>query len=164
MLNYLKYVLGAMIFAAALAGLGWLIAWRLYDVRLFSVQSASMAPVFNKGDLLIDIRPSHFKPGDIVSYNSQTLPGEIVTHRIIKTSGGYLVTKGDSLKSADPPVPITAIQGKAVAVLPKAGYLFDQLHRPAGLIAIVYAPALAITVTELWLLTGRYKYRTYRFT
>lgn len=164
MLGYLKYLLGSIIMAAALAGISWLIAWRVLDARILSVQSGSMAPAFNKGDLLIDIRPAHLKTGDTISYPSLVNPGQIVSHRIIKLSGSTLTTKGDGLAAADPAIPASVVLGRTVTVIPKAGYAFDQLYRPAGLIAMVYAPALIITVTELWLLTGRYGYRPYRFT
>lgn len=149
-----------------LASIGWLMLWRAHGAKLFSVQSDSMAPTFNKGDLLIDIKatPQSIKPGDVISYLSLQNSGEIVTHRVVSLNyaKGYFITKGDNLAQPDPQVPLNRLTGKTVKAVPKLGYLFDQLYKPLGLLTFIYLPAALIVITELWLLTGQYKYQPYQ--
>lgn len=150
----------------AVISVAWLVLWRTHDAKLFSVQSGSMAPTIDKGDLAIDIKagPKTIKPGDVISYLSLQNPGEIVTHRVvgINYAKGYFITKGDNLNQNDPQVPFDRLVGKTVKVIPRLGYLFDELHKPLGLLAFVYLPAALIVIAELWLLTGQYKYRPYQ--
>lgn len=164
MIGYLRFLSVTLLVSLSLVAAGWLAAWRLAGVRIFSVQSGSMAPVFARGDLLIDLRPAGLHVGDIVSYASQIHPGETVSHRITGIDGGSIITKGDNLPTPDPPVGRQMLRGRAIAALPLAGYALDWLRRPYGLLAVVYLPALIITAGELWRLTGELGYRSYRFT
>jgi signal peptidase I len=162
MLNYLKYLLGALIVCGSLIAAGWLIAWLMWGASFYSVQSGSMVPTLHRGDLVVSVRPGSLSVGDVVSYPSASIPGQLVTHRVAAISRGYVTTKGDNLLTADPPVVAAAIKGKSVAAIPWAGYVFDRLRTPLGLALIVYLPALAVVVGELWLVTGHFKYRPYQ--
>ncbi len=166
MLNFLKYFLAFILISLAVVSSTWLILWKTEGARLFSVQSDSMKPVVNRGDLIIDLRPNlaAVKPGDVVSYYSSKTAGEIVTHRVVINNyqRGYLVTKGDNLTQADPPVPSKMVIGRTLKSIPKLGYVFDKLHTTAGLIGFVYVPAAIICLIELWIITGQYKHRPYQ--
>jgi signal peptidase I len=160
--GYLRYVSSCFLVTVAVLGIIWLIAWKTWGLQFFSVQSDSMKPVMAKGDLILEVRPAVIKPGDIVTYPSQVNPGETVSHRVTAVGKVEIITKGDNLATADPPIAITGVKGRAIVAFPKAGYLFDQLRKPAGLLIAVYIPALIITALELWRITEYFKYRNYR--
>jgi signal peptidase I len=166
MLNFIRYLLASLLFIMAAAAIAWLALWRLEGARLFSVQTGSMAPAINKGDLVLDVQtpPKQLKAGYIISYASPARPGEIVTHRIAKAeiANGYLVTKGDNLDQTDPPVPLAAVLGRTVKVVPKAGMVFDKISRPWGLVGLIYLPAATIVLIELGRLSRQFKARPYQ--
>jgi signal peptidase I len=163
MFKFLRFILMSYLIVAALGCLAWLVLWRTQGVRLYSVQTGSMAPTIQPGDLVVStkINPSNLQVGDIVSYKGQ--PGA-VTHRVYKifNQKDYLVTKGDNLTQPDPPVSYDQITGKTIKVIPRLGHLFDFLRRPVGLISLVYAPALLIVSIEMYHLAGHFNRRLYR--
>lgn len=149
--------------AMVIASLAGLVLWRTQGLRFYSVQTGSMSPVLKPGDLAISVRPANLQPGDIISYRSSANSQQIVSHRIIQAnpSKGYLITKGDNLTQSDPAVPYSSVTGKTVKAIPNAGYLVDFIHKPAGLIGVVYLPALAIAAYELSRLISRLSYHSY---
>jgi signal peptidase len=165
MFKFLKIyfeIAAALIVLAAASGL---VLWKTEGLRFYSVQTGSMSPVLQPGDLVVATKPhlSDLQPGDIISYASPQNPQKIITHRIYQTNPakGYLVTKGDNLAYQDPPVAYSSITSKAVRAVPKLGYGLDFLHKPAGLIGLVYLPALLITAYELQRLAARFTYARY---
>ncbi|MFX0080093.1 MAG: signal peptidase I, partial [Candidatus Hermodarchaeota archaeon] len=78
---------------------------------LLAVESGSMEPVFYRGDLVIvrAVDPTTLVVGDIVIYNSSSIPGGSgdvpIVHRIIEIQevGGQLrfITKGDNNPGPD---------------------------------------------------------------
>lgn len=143
-----------------------LVLWKTEGLRFYSVQTGSMSPVLQPGDLVISVKtqPNHLQVGDIISYASPQNPQKIITHRIYQANlnKGYLVTKGDNLAYQDPPIAYSSVTSKAVKALPKLGYGLDFLHAPLGLISLVYLPATLITAYELQKLAGRYNYAKYQ--
>jgi signal peptidase len=71
--------------------------------RVLVVNSGSMAPTFNAGDLIVIVRspePEELQPGMIVTF--QTKEGDVVTHRIVRIEPeGYIKTKGDANEGID---------------------------------------------------------------
>lgn len=67
------------------------------------VTGASMLPVIQAGDVLRIRRhlPDELELGKIILYHRS---GRLIAHRILRISGEYLFTRGDSLPSLDPPV------------------------------------------------------------
>jgi signal peptidase I len=122
-----------------------------------------MKPVLQPGDLAVSVKPARLQPGDIVSYRSSTNPQEIVSHRLIKNypSRGYVITKGDNLTQPDPAVPLSAVTGRTIKVIPKLGYLVDTLKSLAGMVGLIYLPALALASYELSRLLTVVNYRSY---
>jgi signal peptidase len=147
-------------------GGAWIVVSRIEGAKLLSIQSDSMQPVLNKGDLVIEtkIDPQKLQAGEVISYRSTQHPGLVITHRIIKTdyTRRYLVTKGDNLKTPDPPVLFESVVGKSYKNIPKLGYVFDTVRKPVGLVVFVYVPALIITLSELWILAKSYHRNTYQ--
>jgi signal peptidase len=162
----IRYFLLGLSGVLAVAALSGLILYKTAGLRLYSVQSGSMAPAMLIGDLAIDLKApsSLLKPGDVISYVSSNGSGEIVTHRIVNIDNnkGVVITRGDNLAQADPPVPANAVIGRTVKTVPAAGYLLDQLHKPLLLISLVYIPGLVIAAAEIRRLGCHYGRRPYQ--
>jgi signal peptidase len=159
---FLAVILSALV-ATCIAGLA---LWKTQSLRLYSVQSGSMAPALKTGDLAVSVKPKVITAGDIVSYQSGSDPRKIISHRVINTlpQKGYVITQGDSLPLSDPPVPYSSILGKTVFAVPAAGRLFDLIHKPLGLISLVYLPSLVLAAYELNRLIRRFSYDRYTLT
>lgn len=161
MLRYLKFLLNFYLAAAVLAASVWLVLWAS-GFSVYSVQTSSMAPVLQPGDLAISVKPSlnQLNIGDIITYKNAS--GISITHRIfgLNPRQGTITPKGDNLTYPDPPIHISQIQSKTVKAVPSAGSMLDYLHRPLGLILLVYLPALFICALQLQKLinwqAGRY--------
>jgi signal peptidase I len=163
MLKFLRIAFLCFLMAMVVGSLAGLALWRTQSLRFYSVQTGSMSPVLRPGDLAISVKPNNLQPGDIISYHSSGSAQQIVSHRVTETypAKGYVVTKGDNLAFPDPPVAYSSITGKTVKAVPEAGHVIDFIHKPAGLISLVYLPALAISAYELSRLLSRYSYRSY---
>lgn len=152
---------------ATVAAGSWLVAQHALHLRLLSVQTGSMRPLFGPGDAVImrTLGAGQVHPGMVVAYHSPRNPGELITHRIIRVWGGgaKLQTKGDALTVADPPVRRSLLAGQVVLVLPSLGGVLDRLRSWPGLVATVYVPAGSITAYELYRLERRaFRGPTYR--
>lgn len=165
MLKFLKFVLLSYLLVAAIGCGIWLVLWRTEGFKLYSVQTGSMAPLLQPGDLAVSIKttPQTLQIGDIINYQGQA---GSVTHRVYQTypAKGYVITKGDNLAQPDPPVAYKQIAGKTIKVIPGVGRAFDWLRRPVGLISLVYVPAILIMATEMYRLAGYYSRGSYRQT
>lgn len=154
------YLFLAVVVVASLAGL---VLWKTEGLRLYSVQTGSMRPALQPGDLAISIKPARLEPGDIISYRSSANAQQIISHRLVALypQKGFVITKGDNLAYADSAVPYSSISGRTIKVIPKAGYFIDVIHQPVGLIGLIYLPALAVSAYELSRLASRLSYRSY---
>lgn len=101
-------------------------------LRMFSVATGSMVPVYNVGDILIskEIEPEDIKVGDDLVYQGKrgTFSGKVVTHRVISVEkqedGNYkIVTQGVANNAADPEIDQTQVYGKIVCKLHVLSYL-----------------------------------------
>jgi len=146
----------ALIVVALIAGAG-IYFWEEKGIRYYSVQSDSMTPAIKTGDLVIDkpVIISGIKRGDIVSYASLSNHHLVVSHRVLSINNQRLITKGDNLFSADPPVDFSAVQGRVFKVIPRAGYLLDSLKNPLGLFILVYIPVAIIAAAEFQTIYNR---------
>ena len=118
-------------------------------IRMFSIQTESMYPTLNPGDLIFDKAvkdPSALQRGDIITYWT-VINGERVlnTHRIheIYDGGGYLIfaTKGDNNTMADP---LTVHESEVVGIYSTKvggiGKVFDYLQTSTGFLIVVVVP------------------------
>lgn len=154
-----------VLLATAFAG-GVTATWGLSQgARPLSVQSGSMAPTFNKGDLVIT-RPvpgMHYAVGDIVTFTDPKNHQQTITHRIVAvpaTDAAHspkFLTKGDANDITDGYIPAHLIVGKVTLSLPYAGYALDFLRQPLGLLLVIYIPALVIVASEIRRLAAYYK-------
>ena len=82
------------------------------SVRLM-VRGSSMEPVLKPGDAIViqSIQTVRFQRGDILAV---ARAGDIVTHRLIRISGGHLILKGDRSPWLDDPVSVYDVLGIVV--------------------------------------------------
>ena len=129
----------------------------IFGLRLMSIQTPSMKPTINDGDLIISTKvdAEDLRPGDIITYWT-VINGERVlnTHRIenIYDGDGFLIfeTKGDANTSADP---LTVHEKELVGLyrfrLPGVGKAFDYLKTGTGFFIIVVIPVFIFFIFHL---------------
>ncbi|MBP5173861.1 MAG: signal peptidase I [Clostridia bacterium] len=132
----------------------------IFGLEFFSVQTPSMYPTMNEGDLIFSKKVKDVtkleKGTDIISYWT-IIDGEraINTHRIyeIYDGGGYLIfaTKGDNNPTEDPlTVHESEIVGKYTGKkIAGAGKVFDFLQTPTGFGLIVVLPVAVFFLFHL---------------
>ena len=130
----------------------------ILGVEFFSIQTDSMSPTLEPGDLAIGrvIKDkSALRPGDIITYWT-VINGERVlnTHRIeaIYDGGGYLIfgTKGDNNTSADPmTVHESEVVGKYASRVPSVGKALDYLQTPTGFLIVIVIPVFLFFLYHL---------------
>ena len=121
----------------------------ILGIRMFSIQTESMYPTLNPGDLIFDKAvkdPTTLQKGDIITYWT-VINGERVlnTHRIheIYDGVGYLIfgTKGDNNTIADP---LTVHESEVVGIyatkVAGVGKVFDYLQTSTGFLVVVVVP------------------------
>jgi signal peptidase len=127
-------------------------------VEFFSIQTNSMSPFLEPGDLAIDVAvkdTSELKVKDVITYWT-VINGERVlnTHRIdaIYDGGSYLIfgTKGDNNPSADPlTVHESEVVGKYVAKIPGVGKVLDYLQTSTGFLVVIVIPVFLFFLYHL---------------
>lgn len=146
----------------------------LFGYVPFSVQSNSMSPVFETGDLIVgnlvkkeDRIVKNFHEGDIVTFwtSTEDANGVLVeflnTHRIIEIQdrGGatVFITKGDnnSLEDSDFVAPENIVakwssenQDDGI-LIKKVGSVLDFLRKPSGFFIAVVIPMIIFFIYEL---------------
>lgn len=130
----------------------------ILGVEFFSIQTDSMSPTLEPGDLAIGrvIKDkSTLRPGDIITYWT-VINGERVlnTHRIeaIYDGGGYLIfgTKGDNNSSADPmTVHESEVVGKYASRVPSVGKALDYLQTSTGFLIVIVIPVFLFFLYHL---------------
>lgn len=122
----------------------------IFGMQILSIQTESMYPVLNPGDLIVDFAvkdPDALKVGDIITYWT-VINGERVlnTHTIYEVydGGGYMIfaTKGENNTSADPlVVHESEIVGKYSGVkVAGLGKVFDYLQTSTGFLIVIVIP------------------------
>lgn len=123
-----------------------------------SVQTDSMSPTFNSGDLIIVKKcdPATLEVGDIITFhtiieNTYALN----THRIqeIKVVSGYryYVTKGDNNMLTDPEtVADQDIVGKYVGRIPYFGKVMEFLQSKIGFLICILLPMLGFFIFQVY--------------
>lgn len=135
--------------------------------RLLSVQSGSMVPSIQKGDLVSVKRVplSELAVGDVITFVSPDRQATI-THRVVALkpgdpSGDTIVTKGDANEALDQPIEPTKVVGKVEHTVPFLGRGLDFLRTWPGLVLLVYIPALVICISEIRRLAAYYQSQRY---
>jgi signal peptidase len=128
----------------------------LIGFRSFVVMSGSMEPAIRVGDVVVTspASPLGLRPGDVVTFKDPTVPGRLITHRVLRlsarTGSVSVVTKGDANHSVEQwSIPANGRLGIVRYRIPKLGYLLVWLRRPAGRLAFIVLPALGLGLLQL---------------
>ncbi len=131
----------------------------ILGVRILSIQTESMYPTLNPGDMIFDVPvkdTGELEIGDIITYWT-VIDGERVlnTHRIseIYDGGGYLIfeTKGDNNTVADS---LTVHESEIIgqwkgAKIGGLGKVFDYLQTSTGFLIVVVIPVALFFIYHL---------------
>ena len=131
----------------------------ILGIRIMSIQTESMYPTLNPGDMIFDTPvkdTSELEIGDVITYWT-VIDGERVlnTHRIseIYDGGGYLIfeTKGDNNTVADP---LTVHESEIIgqwkgAKIGGLGKVFDYLQTSTGFLIVVVIPVALFFIFHL---------------
>jgi len=124
-----------------------------------TVQTDSMVPTFNVGDLLIDkkVNTDTLKVGDVITYKEVVNNVQILnTHRIVKifTDAGLVsyVTKGDHEKDQDiMPVRQSDVVGKWTGHhIPLLGKIMDFIKSQMGIMVCFVIPLALLFIWQLY--------------
>lgn len=119
-------------------------------LKFFVVQSGSMSPTINIGDIILVSPQYRYNQNDVVTFRTEN--NQIVTHRIVevKDDGKIFVTKGDANRSIDQSlVADSSIIGKVTYVIPKLGYLSAFAKTPFGILVFIGIPIFALVFDKL---------------
>ncbi len=129
-------------------------------IKLYTVQSSSMAPAIPAGSLVVSKPADDYYAGDVVTFKAEKdrlikNPKFTTTHRIhdIKeTDLGQIeyVTKGDANDAPDSqPVAKDLVLGKTVFSIPFLGYPISFAKTRKGSIILIVIPATMIIYSEI---------------
>jgi len=116
------------------------------------ILSGSMQPAINVGDMIIIREQNSYRVNDIVTYRWKQ---SIVTHRIVELNDSQVVLKGDANNATDGSIPVSAIEGKVVMRIPKAGDIVLYSRTPLGLSIILSMIVLLILLNIFKILKGK---------
>ena len=131
---------------------------KIFGVEFFAIQSDSMAPTFNEGDLIIDkaIKDTDdLEVGDVITFWTIIYGYRVLnTHRIVDMEVGenftYFYTKGDNNSSVDP---ITVHESEVVGIykshISGLGKVLDFLQTGTGFFCVIVLPVLAFFIYYL---------------
>ena len=130
----------------------------LFGYTPLSVQTESMAPTFNAGDLIIikKVDPSTLKEGDIITFHTIIMNQYALnTHRIqeINDENGYrsYVTKGDNNQVSDTHIIADGdIVGKYVTKVGGLGKVLDFLSSSTGFLIVIVLPMLIFFIYQVY--------------
>jgi signal peptidase len=109
----------------------------VFGVRPTLVSGMSMSPAMVTGDIAItkDVAAEAVEVGDVIRFRDEQ-SGVYIIHRVIAihTDGGEMqfITQGDANNALDPPVPASRLEGKAIFVVPKIGWISIGVRRMFG--------------------------------
>jgi signal peptidase len=149
----LRRILTFLAVAAFVAAVGAVASAWSNGVRFYAVDSGSMSPTFNTGDLVVDspVTPTTvYRVGDVVTFHPT--PGYTATHRIAAIGPDGITTKGDANPSGDVgPIQPGMIAGRVAFSVPYGGYVTVFFQKPLGVVALLL---LLIGLAVVWELTG----------
>ena len=117
------------------------------NYKIFLVQSGSMSPTINTGDLVV-VKPSlRYQKGDIITFLTKN--NFNITHRIVGIKENKIETKGDANQSSDQDyIDKDRILGKVFYIIPYFGYLVMFTKSLEGLIILIIIPSSMIVYHE----------------
>jgi len=119
------------------------ISWdkQILPYYVYAIESGSMEPMLERGDLIIVKRESDYNVGDVVTFY---LPHrkEYITHRIVRIENNMYYTKGDANDSEDNyGLLLKDISGKFKYKIGYLGFGVIFLRTVTGVIACIVVPS-----------------------
>ena len=117
----------------------------ILGIKVFTVITGSMIPVYNIGDILIvkEVAPENIKVDDDIVYQGEkgTVRNKTITHRVIKIEekedGNYsIITKGVANLAKDPEINQTQVLGKVLFKIPIISFILKIITNIYVLILI----------------------------
>lgn len=105
----------------------------IFGFNYKTVLTGSMEPTLPVGSMAFTKEQDSYNVNDIVMFKEN---GEIITHRIIESGNGYVITKGDANNAQDDEITEQQIMGKVILKVPYIGYLYIWLQSPIGILCI----------------------------
>lgn len=132
-------------------------------IRMFTVATGSMEPVYEVGDVLIskEISPEDMKIDDDIVYrgNKGSFDGKIVTHRVIdiqKDGENYkITTKGVANTEKDPEITQEQVYGKIVYKVKTLSFLGKLISNIYIFYFIIFIPIAIIIYRQIRILTKK---------
>lgn len=132
-------------------------------VRMFTVATGSMEPVYEVGDVLIakEVSPEDIKIDDDIVYrgNKGSFDGKIVTHRVIdiqKDGENYkITTKGVANTEKDPEITQEQVYGKIVYKVKTLSFLGKLISNIYIFYFIIFIPIAIIIYRQIRILTKK---------
>jgi len=130
----------------------------IFNYRLFSVITGSMAPMYNIGDVILckEVDIDKIKVGDDITYigKAGTYKNKIITHRVVeikneKNNELLFYTKGIASTRIDPVVTEEQIYGKIVKRLDLLSWLYKFVTTPNGFYICIFIPLVILIGSEL---------------
>ena len=119
-------------------------------IKIFTVITGSMIPVYNIGDIIIvkEVEPEILKIDDDIVYIGEkgTFRNKTVTHRIVdiskKEDGNYrIVTKGVANTARDPEINQTQVLGKVVGKVPIINWILNVI---TNIYVLIFIPVIIL--------------------
>lgn len=122
--------------------------------RLMTVLSGSMEPTISTGSIVIVKNTEEYRPGDIISFNTDKFSDVSTTHRIedmrVESGVPIYITKGDANDAQDTEEVLGRdIIGRVVFRVPILGYVTNFVKKPFGFLLVILIPAVYIVFEEL---------------
>lgn len=157
-MKYLYYAV--ILFVFTFSFLIYFSSYSLFGYRFFSVQSGSMAPELNIGDLILVKKQENYQLADVITLDKEKVGlkdygSKFLTHRVVevsKTTDNKTIysIQGDQNTQPDKLV-ITDedIVGKVINKSFYLGRVVDYLKTDEGMAIFIFMPAAYVIFTEL---------------
>lgn len=115
--------------------------------EIYVVQSGSMEPAINVGDVIItgpvnDTPLGKVQSGTIITFQVRQA---LTTHRVVSINGDTVVTKGDANEDPDPTtISVSQIKGVYLFRIPYIGYLTYFIRTRTGWFLAIMLPAIVL--------------------
>lgn len=127
-------------------------------IRMFSVATGSMVPVYEVGDILIakEISPEDIKVADDIIYQGKegSFSGKIVTHRVIsiekQEDNNYkIITQGVANSAQDPEIDQTQVYGKVIYKVHSLSFLQKMMKNIYVFYFVIFAAIVMLAYRNI---------------
>ena len=129
----------------------------VFNLRMFTVITGSMAPKYKIGDVLIarEIKPEDIKVGDTISYLGKvdSFKDKVITHQVTKIEKTdnkyYYHTKGIANLVEDPIISEDQLYGKVIYKCLIISLIYKIVSTNVGFYLFIIIPILYIITSEI---------------